>query len=157
MPELNVIRPADANECAQAWRFHIDGEHPTAIDPRPSERSRARRHRGASPEGLPRGAYVLVDETDGLDLVLIGTGSEVSVCVEARDLLAADGHSVRVVSFPSWELFDAQDVAYRDSVLPAGVPKLAVRSGCEPRLGALRRRRRRHRPLRRVGTRRHRA
>ena len=129
MPELNVIRPADANECAQAWRFHIDGEHPTAMvlarQSVPVLAGTAER----SPEGLPRGGYVLVDETDGLDIVLIGTGSEVSLCVEARDLLAADGHSARVVSLPCWELFDAEDVAYRDSVLPPGVPKLAVEAG----------------------------
>ena len=85
MPELNVIRPADANECAQAWRFHIDGEHPTAIvltrQSVPVLAGTAER----SPEGLPRGAYVLVDEADGLDIVLIGTGSEVSLCVDARD------------------------------------------------------------------------
>jgi transketolase len=129
MPELNVIRPADANECAQAWRFHIDGEHPTAIvlarQSVPVLAGTAER----SPEGLPRGAYVLIDEARGLDIVLIGTGSEVSLCVEARDLLAADGLSARVVSFPSWELFAAQDVAYRDSVLPPGVPKLGVEAG----------------------------
>jgi len=61
--------------------------------------------------------------------VLVGTGSEVSLCVDARELLAADGLSARVVSFPSWELFAAQDVAYRDSVLPPGVPKLGVEAG----------------------------
>ena len=129
MPELNVIRPADANECAQAWRFHIDGEHPTAIvlarQSVPVLAGTAER----SPEGLPRGAYVLVDEADALDIILIGTGSEVSPCVDARELLAADGLSARVVSFPSWELFAEQDDAYRDSVLPSGVPKLAVEAG----------------------------
>ncbi len=129
MPELNVIRPADANECAEAWRFHIDGEHPTAIvlarQSVPVLAGTAER----SPEGLPRGAYVLVDEADALDIILIGTGSEVSLCVDARDLLAADGLSARVVSFPSWELFAEQDDAYRDSVLPPGVPKLAVEAG----------------------------
>ena len=153
MPELNVIRPADANESAQAWRFHIDGEHPTAIvlarQNVPVLAGTAER----SPEGLPRGAYVLVDEGEGPDIVLVGTGSEVSLCVDARELLAADGLSARVVSFPSWELFAAQDVAYRDSVLPPGGAEARGRSGRELRLGALRRRRRRHRPFRRVGAR----
>jgi transketolase len=121
MPELNVIRPADANECAQAWRFHIDGQHPTAIvlarQSVPVLAGTAER----SPEGLPRGGYVLVDESGDLDIVLIGTGSEVSLCVDARELLASDGHSARVVSLPCWELFDLQDQAYRDAVLPPDV------------------------------------
>ena len=84
--------------------------------------------RGA--EGLPRGAYVLADEPHGdLDLVLIGTGSEVSLCVAARDLLAADGFGVRVVSMPSWDRFALQPDEYRDEVLPPGVPTLAVEAG----------------------------
>ena len=130
MPELRMIRPADANEVAQAWRVHIDGSGPTGIvlsrQTIPVLEGTAER----AAEGLPRGAYVLVDEGDGApDIVLVGTGSEVSVCVEARDTLVADGLSVRVVSFPSWELFAEQPQSYRDSVLPPGVPKLAVEAG----------------------------
>jgi transketolase len=84
--------------------------------------------RGA--DGLAKGAYVLVDETgDAPDLVLVGTGSEVSLCVTAAETLVAAGVSVRVVSFPSWELFEAQPDDYRSSVLPAGVPTLAVEAG----------------------------
>ncbi len=83
-----------------------------------------------APDGVPRGAYVLADEpAGGLDLVLIGTGSEVSVCVGARELLASEGLGVRVVSMPSWDLFAAQDDGYRDGVLPPGVPTLAVEAG----------------------------
>ncbi len=127
MPGLRLIRPADANETAQAWRIHIDGTGPTAIiltrQKVPVLEGSAER----APEGVARGAYTLVDEgSDGLDLVLIGTGSEVSLCVAARELLVADGTAVRVVSMPSWDLFAAQDDAYRDTVLPPGLPTLAV-------------------------------
>ena len=130
IPGLKVIRPADANEVSQAWRAHVDGDGPTGIvvtrQGLPVLEGSAER----SPAGLPRGAYVLVDEPgDGPDVVLVGTGSEVSVCVAAAGLLAADGHSPRVVSMPCWELFDVQDDAYRASVLPPGVPTLAVEAG----------------------------
>jgi transketolase len=130
MPGLRVIRPADANETAQAWRVHIDGTGPTAIvlsrQAVPVLEGTA--ERGA--DGLPRGAYVLVDEGDRpADLVLVGTGSEVSLCVAAREQLVADGRSVRVVSFPSWDLFAEQPREYRDSVLPPRVPTLAVEAG----------------------------
>jgi transketolase len=125
MPNLRVIRPADANEVAQAWRIHVDGEGPTAfvltrqkvpVLANTAERAAA---------GVARGAYPLVDESgDGLDLVLLGTGSEVSLCIAARELLA--GLAVRVVSMPSWDLFAAQSDDYREHVLPADVPTLAV-------------------------------
>ena len=86
MPGLRLIRPADANEVAQAWRVHIDGDGPTAIILTPPEGAGARGHRRARARGAsPRARTSLVDETDGLDLVLIGTGSEVSLCVDARD------------------------------------------------------------------------
>jgi transketolase len=128
MPGLRLIRPADANEVAQAWRVHIDGDGPTGIvltrQGVPVLANTAER----APAGVPLGAYTLVDEPgDDLDLILLGTGSEVSVCVAARDLL--EGLSVRVVSMPSWDLFAAQSDAYRESVLPAGVPTLAVEAG----------------------------
>jgi transketolase len=83
-----------------------------------------------SPEGLPRGAYTLVDEPErDLDLVLIGTGSEVAVCVAAAETLAAEGIGARVVSMPSWDLFAAQPDEYRAEVLPTGIPRLAVEAG----------------------------
>jgi transketolase len=129
MPGLRLIRSADANEVAQAWRVHLDGEGPTAIlltrQDVPVLEGTAER----APEGVPRGAYTLVDERADLALVLIGTGSEVQLCVAARETLAADGIGVRVVSMPSWDLFEAQDDAYREQVLPAGVPRLAVEAG----------------------------
>jgi transketolase len=130
IPKLRVIRPADANEVPQAWRVHIDGDGPTAFiltrQGLPVLEGTAER----APDGLPRGAYTLVDETgDTPDLVLIGTGSEVHLCVAAREQLAADGISTRVVSMPSWELFADQSDEYREQVLPPGVPTLAVEAG----------------------------
>lgn len=129
MPGLCVIRPADANEVAQAWRVHIDGDGPTALlftrQDLPVLEGTAER----APDGLPRGAYALVDESDGLDLVLIGTGSELQLCVAAREALTADGVSARVVSMPSWDLFASQPDSYRSTVLPPDVPTLAVEAG----------------------------
>jgi transketolase len=130
IPQLRMIRPADANEVSQAWRVHIDRDGPTAIVltrqnvpviPGTAERA---------PEGVPRGAYTLAGEPDDHpDLVLIGTGSEVHLCVAAREQLEADELSVRVVSMPSWELFAEQADSYRDATLPPGVPTLAVEAG----------------------------
>jgi transketolase len=127
MPGLRVLRPADPNEVAQAWRVHVDSDAgPTALiltrQKVPVLEGSAER----APDGVPRGAYTLVDEPGGLDLVLVGTGSEVSVCVAAREQLAATGLSVRIVSMPSWDLFAAQPDGYRAQVLPPGVPKVAV-------------------------------
>jgi transketolase len=130
MPNLRVVRPADANEVAHAWRLHIDGDGPLAIvlARQSSPVLAGTLERGA--DGLARGAYVLVDESGASpDVVLIGTGSEVSLCVDAAATLSAEGRSVRVVSFPCWELFEAQPSEYRDSVLPAGTPTLAVEAG----------------------------
>jgi transketolase len=128
IPQLRVIRPADANEVAQAWRAHIDGEGPTALiltrQSVPIVEGTAER----AEAGLPKGAYVLVDEPnpDQLDLVLIGTGSEVEVAARARRDLVQEGLSVRLVSMPSWDLFEAQPGDVRAEVLPPGAPTLAV-------------------------------
>ena len=127
MPQLRVIRPADANEMAQAWRIAVNSDGPTALIltrqkvPVLSESvERAR-------EGVERGGYVLRDPLTGApDIVLIGTGSEVQVCLGAADLLAAGGTTARVVSLPSWDLFARQTETYRNEVLPAGIPRLSV-------------------------------
>jgi len=129
MPGLRLIRPADANEVAQAWRVHIDGTGPTAVILTRQDLPVLEGTADRAPDGVPRGAYSLVDEDGTLGLVLIGTGSEVSLCVAARDLLAVDGISTRVVSMPSWDLFELQPDAYRDEVLPPGAPTLAVEAG----------------------------
>jgi transketolase len=125
MPNLRVIRPADANETAQAWRVHIEGDGPTALVLTRQKVPVLANTADRAPDGVARGAYVLVDE-DGPapSLVLLGTGSEVSLCVAALELLT--GLAVRVVSMPSWDLFAAQPLEYRDAVLPRGVPTLAV-------------------------------
>jgi transketolase len=128
MPGLRVIRPADANETSEAWRIHVNGDGPTAIvlsrQNVPVLDGTAERAR----EGVARGAYVLVDEagSDGPELVLIGTGSEVQLCVGAAEQLAAKGVAVRVVSMPSWELFAAREDDEQAEVLPPGVLTLSV-------------------------------
>ena len=126
MPQLRVIRPADANETAHAFRIAVDSDGPTALI---LSRQSIPVLRGTAEafEGVRRGAYVLQDPTGAAArVVLIGTGSEVSVCIDAAELLAEDGIPARVVSFPSWELFALQEERYHDEVLPPGVPKLAV-------------------------------
>jgi transketolase len=130
MPGLVVVRPADANECAQAWRLAVDAQGPVAlILTRQSVPVLAETAAGASP-GVSRGGYVLRHEEGGEpDVVLIGTGSEVHVCLEAADLLQQGGTRVRVVSLPCWEWFENQEDAYRQAVLPEAVPTLAVEAG----------------------------
>ena len=130
MPGLRLLRPADPNEVAEAWRLHIDGDGPTGIVLTRQKVPVLEGTAELARDGVARGAYVLVEEDDApLELVLVGTGSEVSVCVEAGARLHEDGRSVRVVSMPSWDLFEARDPGYRDSVLPPGVPRLAVEAG----------------------------
>ena len=126
IPGLRVIRPADANETAQAWRVHLTSDGPSALilsrQKLPVLEGTAER----AEAGVPRGAYVLVDESGDPELVLIGTGSEVSVCVAAQRTLSESGLSARVVSMPSWELFQLLSEEEQASVLPPGVPTLAV-------------------------------
>ena len=125
MPGLRVIRPADANESAHALRVAIERDGPTALilTRQDTPVLAGTDARGAE---LERGAYILVDGSDDPDLVLIGTGSEVAVCVGAAELLASEGITARVVSMPSWELFDEQEDDYQDEVLGPGAPVLSV-------------------------------
>jgi transketolase len=130
MPGLRLIRPADANEVAAAWKVHLDGDGPTGLlltrQKVPVLDGTAER----APAGVPAGAYVLAPEGAARpDVVLIGTGSEVQVCVAAREQLATRGIAARVVSMPSWYLFEQQLDEYRADVLPTGVPTLAVEAG----------------------------
>ena len=125
MPGLRVIRPADANECAQAFRVAVESDGPTAlILTRQSIPVLEGTHELAS--NLQRGAYVLMNGNEDPDVVLIGTGSEVSVCMEAAKILADEGITARVVSMPSWDLFEDQEDDYQDSVLGPGAPVLSV-------------------------------
>jgi transketolase len=121
MPNLDVIRPADANETVLAWRWLLSGDrNPTALA------LTRQKLPLLDPDAIPddaieRGAYVLRDADGDPELILIGTGSEVSLCLEAADQLGAEGTAVRVVSMPSTNRFEAQDPAYRDEVLPPAV------------------------------------
>ncbi len=130
MPGIRVIRPADANETAQAWKVHVDGSGPSALVLSRQGVPVLEGTRERAPAGVARGGYVLVDEpADRLDLVLVGTGAEVQLCVGAREQLAARGVAARVVSLPCWELFAELPDDEQAAVLPPGVPTLAVEAG----------------------------
>ncbi len=126
IPDLRVIRPGDANETAQAWVEAVRGPGPTALI---LSRQNLPVLDTIAVDAVARGAYVLSDADGAPHVVLIGTGSEVSVCVGAAALLAVDGIRVRVVSMPCWSNFEAQPAAYIDSVLPLGVPRVSVEAG----------------------------
>jgi transketolase len=123
IPGLIVMRPADANEVVEAWRTIMPMRHePVALILSRQNLPTLDRNVYASAKGLARGAYILADAPNGKpDVILMGTGSEVSLCVDAYEALKAQGIAARVVSMPSWELFEQQDAAYRESVLPSTV------------------------------------
>ncbi len=131
MPGLNVIRPCDANEVAEAWRVMMGQQHqPTALVLTRQNVPVLDRSRYASAEGLRRGGYVLADCDGEPDVILIATGSEVSLAVDAYEELRSDGVGARVVSLPSWYLFDLEPAEYRESVLPGAVgARVAVEQG----------------------------
>ena len=123
IPGLITIRPADANEVLEAWRTIIALKHQPAClvlsrQPLPTfDRSRY-----AAAAGIARGAYILADPDNGKpDVILIGTGSEVAPCLKAQEELKQEGIAARVVSMPSWELFEQQDADYREQVLPSAI------------------------------------
>ncbi|HET9590663.1 MAG TPA: transketolase [Anaerolineales bacterium] len=130
MPNLTLIRPADANEVAEAWKFAIaHREGPTALALTRQSLPVLDRSVTAPASGLAKGAYVLRDFGEP-EMILIGTGSEVSLVYEAAQRLHEEGRGVRVASFPSWELFEKQDEAYRESVLPKEITaRLVVEAG----------------------------
>jgi transketolase len=123
VPGLITIRPADANEVVEAWRVLMKLQHePAALVLSRQPIPTIDRSRYASASGVARGAYVLADAEGGRpEVILLSTGSEVALCVAAFERLTADGIRARVVSMPSWELFEQQDAAYRERVLPADV------------------------------------
>jgi len=133
MPQLQVIRPGDANETAVAWKVALESaDRPTAIVLSRQNVPTLERTRCAAAEGLRRGAYVLRD-APGADpeLVVIGSGAETALALQAVERLQAEGIRARAVSMPSWDLFERQDAAYRDAVLPPGVAaRVAVEAGC---------------------------
>jgi transketolase len=132
IPNLLVVRPSDANETAVAWRVAIETrDRPVALVLTRQDVPTLDRTQFAPADGLRRGAYVLADAPDGKpNLILIATGSEVGLIVAARQKLQQQKIAVRLVSMPSWKLFDAQSQEYRDSVLPSSArARLAVEAG----------------------------
>jgi transketolase len=123
MPNILVLRPGDANEVVEAWKLAVQQSHrPTALVLSRQAMPTFDRTKFAPASGVAKGAYVLSDAPGGKpDVILIGTGSEVGLCVATQEKLAAEGIKARVVSIPSWELFEEQDAAYKESVLPAAV------------------------------------
>jgi transketolase len=123
VPGFTLIRPADANEVAEAWRVIMPLKHePVALVLTRQALPTIDRTKYAPAAGVAKGAYVLAEAPAGKpDLILMATGSEVSICLAAYEQLTAEGRRVRVVSMPSWELFEKQTPEYRESVLPSGV------------------------------------
>jgi transketolase len=129
IPGLTVIRPGDANEAVEAWRTILeDMRGPVCLVLSRQNVPIVDRSALAPASGLRRGAYVLA-EADSPDVVLVATGAEVGTALGASDVLAEKGIAARVVSMPSWELFEAQDPDYREDVLPRHVPKISVEAG----------------------------
>ena len=122
IPQLDTIRPADANEVAEAWRVIMSKkDHPTALVMTRQKVPVLDREKYADASGLARGGYVLADGNGKPEVILIATGSEVHLAIEAHEMLLVEGINSRVVSLPSWYLFDRQDEEYRDSVLPPDI------------------------------------
>ena len=131
IPRLDVYRPCDANEAAEAWRQAMKAtDHPVLLALTRQSVPTLDRSKTRSAAGVARGAYVLADCDGRPDVIVLGTGSEVHLCVRAQEILAADGVRVRVVSMPCWEGFERQDADYRDLVLPPEITaRVAVEAG----------------------------
>jgi transketolase len=131
VPNLMVIRPADANETAQAWKIAVGAKSPVALIFSRQKLPVIDQTKYASAEGVARGAYVLADcDSSTPDLILIASGSEVGLALKAYEKMTAEGTKVRVVSMPSWELFELQSEEYRHQVLPLSVKKrISIEAG----------------------------
>ncbi|MBW4427603.1 MAG: transketolase [Nostoc desertorum CM1-VF14] len=130
IPNLLVFRPADGNETSGAYKVAIEKAKQNAPSLLAFTRQNVPNLAGTSIEGVAKGGYTVVDSEGTPDIILIGTGSELSLAVGAAEKLTAEGKKVRVVSLPSWELFEAQDAAYKESILPKAVTKrLSVEAG----------------------------
>ncbi len=128
VPGLTDFRPADANETAACWRLALERTGPSFFALSRQNLPVIDASKVDVLGGVRKGGYVLADAADA-KVILIATGSEVSTCMDAKKLLDGEGIAARVVSFPSWKIFDEQSAEYKASVLPAGVPKLAVEAG----------------------------
>ncbi|HEY63862.1 MAG TPA: transketolase [Caldilineae bacterium] len=141
IPNLVVIRPADANETVEAWKVALTRSGPVALALTRQKLPILDRSQLAPASELHKGAYVLADAANGRpDVILIATGSEVALALQARDLLAVDGIQARVVNMPSWELFEEQPQSYREEVLPPDITRrvaieAAVRQGWDRYIG----------------------
>jgi transketolase len=130
IPDLKVIRPGDANETVAAWRLAVDGSGPWAVVLTRQKLPVLDPTRYPIEEGVPHGGYVFSEPTSGpAAIVLVATGSELSLALDAQAKLNEKEVPARVVSLPCWRLFDEQSPAYRDSVLPRGTPKLSIEAG----------------------------
>jgi transketolase len=134
IPGMIVLRPADANETAEAWRAVLgQTDRPACLVLSRQALPTVDRARHGAASGVARGGYVLAEAAGGdPQVILIGSGSEVPLCLSAREQLTADGVRARVVSMPSWELFEAQPRAYRDAVLPPAVPARVTVEAASP-------------------------
>ncbi|HEV2449952.1 MAG TPA: transketolase [Thermoplasmata archaeon] len=126
IPHLTLIRPADANETIEAWRIAVTRPGPVALVLTRQKLPQLPVEAGRVREGVARGAYVVHEGPRPPEVVLLGTGSEVSLCLAAAKLIEEQVRACRVVSMPSWELFMEQEAGYHDAVLPPDVPVLAV-------------------------------
>ncbi len=128
IPNFTVIRPADANETAEAWRIAMQRRGPVALILTRQKLPIFDRGRYSAASGLAKGAYIISDTDVKPDMLLVATGSEVSLALQAQEKLASDkGIKARVISMPSWELFEEQSQEYRDTVLPPDIPvRLAI-------------------------------
>jgi len=129
MPNMTLLRPADANETTVAWRIAIERRRPVCLVLTRQNLPIMDADKYPIREGVPRGGYILAGDQERADVVLIASGSEVQLALTAREKLAEQKLAARVVSMPSWELFEEQPAEYRRQVLPADVPKLAVEAG----------------------------
>jgi len=122
IPNLVVIRPADANETVEAWKYAINHRGgPVALILTRQKLPILDQNKYGSAKGLQRGAYVVKDSKQKPDLILIATGSEVSLALKAAEQLEAEGKNVRVISFPSWEIFEQQSDEYKNQIFPAEI------------------------------------
>jgi transketolase len=123
MPNMMVLRPADANEVVESYKLMVRSRYtPSTLVLTRQPLPTFDRTKFAPASGVTKGAYILIDADGGKpDVILLATGSEVYLCVEAREKLAAEGIKARVVSMPSWDLFEKQDASYKESVLPAAI------------------------------------
>jgi len=132
IPNLVVLRPGDANEVSEAWKYAINNrENPVALILSRQNLTTLDRKLYKSAKGLSKGAYILYETQAGLpDIILMATGSELSLALEAGKKLEKQGRNVRVVSFPSWELFEKQSKKYKQSVLPDEVKRrISIEAG----------------------------